>query len=1554
MKKIFKVSLTLMAVLLSIAFAWAEDVGLTKVTTPRSWDFTKGANHADQVTGCDYWSSGSKGRYNLEIAIEDQELPGNDGVLTGLEGIYLTLPKAAVYGVTGNYCLQANTIDVRIPNCGANDEIVVDFAVGTAKATATMESDDIIETGEFTQGATASSDATKQVVHAKADGDVTVKNAEGDSFKFNTNNGACYHSDKTANIASGIYKGDASTLTISGGSYTPYFAVEAVDPADLKEEFDVTFAAGDFENVGELPAALKVEAGQTFTVPANFTMYQEGKTLTGWSDGDKTYAIGEEVTVSEAMTLTPVFVDNTVSLADRTEPVTVTFEFQRQNGAPVVAYQNVTGIWVAQAKIGDETIDVKADFDTNNGGKFANGNWNDWAQLNGGTTFTVPSCKGAVISLESYSATTTTTIDGQDIADGTKNPSFTCAGDAATVKVVIGDGSYFRYIKVVLPVVETSTGGTTYTDQEASVIWPFNNKETYATVVEVSPEGAFSTTAFSTDLVVTGTGTRTAAEDPAKDADGNDVNFVKFKANSSASDPLTWVVKPAKGLTFTPTRVSGWIQRFGTDVKEGVTVTLKNADGANVALGTFTALRANKNHDNKDYDANAVNKFDIELTAEQSAALATGSELTLVVSVGVSSGKEGGFSDIQIHGTLNGTTEDVAKYTLSAVADNAEAGSVKIYPAADEYEVGSEVKLTAEKNFGYKFVNWTDADGKEVSDKAEFVYTVEANAELTANFETVNTYEVAYVVNGGNDYQVAATPAPVVVDGKNMYEEGTTVTLKASSNKVVKFNNWQDGSTSSEYTFTVDADKTDIVAEYAADDYVAIWDFIRPGNNGRVADFYTEGNDVSTLVLVDAEGNTKGWLDKSELGNGGYEGRPGGVNWNTDGLGKYAWQITFNAEAFTDIKLNVEMVFNYNSYTTYDVEFSVDNGTTWTKVGSIELPGAKAWTDEEFTLPAEANNQAAVMVRFIADKESEIKGTKSDNDGCCMGAIYVTGAPKLIDDGTAPVLESTVPVEGADNASINGKIVLTFDEKVKVKEGVKATLGDFELEPVVTGKVVTFSYKNLSYVTDYTFTLPAGAVSDLTDNAYNEAIVINFATKSRPEVAKGHYDRVVKTVDELVAAITDANKRADQATRFRIFIHNGEYVLPASATATKVGSDNVAYPDPTTTLTGANVSFIGESRDGVVITNTATSVLEGIGKGDVLRLEKNAVNTYFQHLTIKSAMGDNKGRDIVVNDGGDKTIMKDVCLWAYQDTYVSNNDKSRYYFEGGVLRGRTDFLCGKGDVFYNGVTLRIINGGTLTAPSASRQYGYVFRDCEIIGDDNTVDGSFTLGRPWGAATPSSLYINTKMSVQPTALGWGDMGDDWYPARFAEYNSTTASGTVIDLKNRKKTFGSGNHPNDPVLTKAEADVLTLAAVLGGEDDWDPSSHAEQAPAATNVKHTDTSISWDDNQYASLWAVLKDGEIIGFTTEPKFELPVAGRAADDAVYSVRAANEMGGLGEAVKSTYTALVGIDKVAADEPVETRWYNLQGQRVSDKAEGVLIRVDILANGQTVTTKVVK
>ena len=1107
----------------------------------------------------------------------------------------------------------------------------------------------------------------------------------------------------------------------------------------------------------------------------------------------------------------------------------------------------------------------------------------------------------------------------------------------------------------------------TYQNEEASVSWPFND-DNYATQYTKSPENGFSLVSVNTgDLKYSLKTSQTT-----KDKDGNKMVMAGF-GPVGTTKAVEWTVKPSKGLTFTPTSISTYVNRFGTDAENGVTVTAKLSNGTSVDLGNFTALRDNKTTADDKYKdhENLTNHIVIQLTAEQQAQLTSAEGFTLSCTVGVGSTKQQGFADVHINGLLNGTVQQVEQYTLSAAVSTVGAGTVKVSPAGTVFDAETSITVTATKNFGYKFVNWTDANNQVVSTDEAYTFSISANTALKANFEKINTYALNYKVEGGaKDYMISASPVPTVVEGKNMYEEGTEVTLTASSNDILTFTNWNDGETGAERKIKMNADQS-FTAAYSAKDFIAGWDFYKSAREGRTADFAAEDNDVDQLILRDADGNTYGWLDKSNSA-GGYEGKNAAVNWttvSTKPLGETYWQTKVNATAFTDIKVKSSMLYNYNAYETYNVEYSL-NGTDWTKVGAINMPGAKAWTDGEFTLPSDANNKAEVYIRWIADKTSSIKGATGDNDGISITNIYITGTAQLVNDGKAPVLVSTIPAEGATNASANGKIVLTFDEKVKLTDNAAATLGTQKIEGAVSGKTITFAYKGLNYATAYTFTLAAGSVADLTDNATDQAIVLNFATKTKPAVTKSLYDFIVPTDGDFKTALDAAAKRTDTSKRFRIFIKQGDYKIPADEKSKVTGSDGKSYANPTTYMNTPNVSIIGEGMDNTSLTNTvpnsgqSANVLEGIGKGDVLCLQKGATNTYFQDLKMYSSMGDAKGRDIVLNDQSNRTVCKNVILWAYQDTYVSNNQNGKFYFEDGILRGRTDYLCGKGDVYYNNVELWICEkGGYLAVPSQPKKYGYIFKDCTIkdATEAKDLNGNYALGRPWGKGTPIALYIDTKMEAIPSAAGWNEMSGG-YPKRFAEYNSYTSTGSVVDLKDRKKVYDAydskdgDNYVNrrketagDPILTAEEAATYTIETVMGQDDDWDPTAATEQASAPTNVKLNGTTLAWDNNDYALLWAVCKNGKVVDFTITPSYIVDDA-----SATWSVRAANEMGGLSEAtVVGQGTGIHNIAAATDAAVIKTAIYAADGTQLSNLQKGINIIVKTLADGSKKTSKVI-
>ena len=1377
---------------------------------------------------------------------------------------------------------------------------------------------------------------------------VVVKNSAGETVVQKTPaSTACWKNDRS-NVTELYYIGEATTLTISGPTYCPYVAVEAYEVAVAK--YDITYSLGSEEAVGTVPAAVTWTEGDVYAIPANYTLYKEGYTLTGWTDGTNTVNVGETYTPAGDVTLTPVFTQNTKTLADRTEPVTLKWNFRKDQGAPVIAVQgsgNGIGVWVTQATIDGETIDVKLDYDATSG-KINNSNNTDWAQMNNGTKFTIPSAKGAVVSMEAHSAISTTTIDGQSDYINAQTITYTIANSTETIDIVIGDGSYYRYIQTVLPVVAQEAVGQTYTNEPTSVVWALDNATTDVTTV--LPAEAFSTTALDLGESVSFNGTGTGQ---ATYPDGTTVTMTQFKPANGATDAFTANVKAAAGLTFTPTKISCYIARFGTDAQNGVTVTA-SANGETITLGNYTAPRNNKTQSEDKYGANDnyTNQIVIDLTEEQQAKLATADMFTLALTVGVGNSKTAGFGQLTIDGVVNGTIATVNKYAVAIAAAPAEGGEVSIYPKADEYTENDEVTLTATENFGYDFVNWTNAAGEEVSTEAKFKYVVTADETLTANFNKVNTYSLDVTVEGGaNDYMVTLSPEPTVVDGKNMYEEGTKVTMTAASNPILTFTNWSNGETASEMAISMTEDKA-FTASYSAIDYIVGWDFMNAGNVGRPADFAAADNDAVSLVMRNDDGEEQGWLDKSQFAAGGYEGRPAAVNWRVGSangdVGYYYWQTAINAAAFTDIKVITAMMYNYNAYTTQLVEYSLD-GETWNTIGQIAISGNKNWTDATFPLPAEANNQEKVYIRWISDRTSEVAGTASANDGIALGATYIVGTAKLIDDGTAPVLVSSVPADNSTGASANGKVVLTFDEKVKLTESAKATLDGVDVVPVVSGKTVICEYRGLSYSTDVQFKLYANSVADLTDNAIAEDIVINFQTKVKPSVEKALYNFIVPNDGTITEALAAANARGASATdRYRILITKGDYVFDTNGTTQ--GGDGNTYDDPRSYLTAPYVSFIGESMEEVTITNitpeatwnngyNAACPLEGIGKGDVLIIQSGGHDAYFQNLTIKTSMGDNHGRDIALNDQSNRTIFKDARLWGYQDTYVSNSDAGKFYFEGGVIRGRTDYLCGKGDVFYNEVTLQQCGqGGYLAVPSKPKKYGYVFLNCYIKKE--TADVTFYLGRPWGSGTPTASFINTKMDGNALGNGWADMSGGW-PGRFAEYNSYLTSGTTIDLSPRRTSWtdGDGNvHLNDPILTIDDVNAMSLANVMGQDDDWDPTALTEQASAPANVMlDTDTKVmTWDDSNYVLCWVISKDGKFVTATTTNSYEV-------DDvnATWTIRAANEMGGLGEAAQAAlYTA---ADAVVADEAADddAPVYNIAGQSVGKSYKGIAVKKNV-------------
>lgn len=384
-------------------------------------------------------------------------------------------------------------------------------------------------------------------------------------------------------------------------------------------------------------------------------------------------------------------------------------------------------------------------------------------------------------------------------------------------------------------------------------------------------------------------------------------------------------------------------------------------------------------------------------------------------------------------------------------------------------------------------------------------------------------------------------------------------------------------------------------------------------------------------------------------------------------------------------------------------------------------------------------------------------------------------------------------------------------------------------------------------------------------------------------ITKKKIDFVVGVDGDFKAAIAAASAaKPSENNRFIIFFPDGEYDL------TKVTADRHGK----TTFTQSFVSLIGQTRDKAIIANKTDT--ESIGHTATLYFSGNN-GMYMQDLTIQNKStycGASACRQVTIQqNSGDKYIFKNVRLISGQDTYYTKGGRS--YWEGGEIQGTVDFICGGGDVFFEGTNLVMKrDGGYIAVSQNPGTWGYVFNNAKINVSNGSYNGTFYLGRSWGAA--KTVYLNTTMYALPRAEGWGpDMNSA--PVVFGEYNSKNGNGGAVDVSRRATYFNGGKDPSTArslktVWNASDAAKYTLANVLGGSDKWEPNKLTVQI-AAPKISQDGGDIVWADDENARCWVVFVNGKYKGSTATNSF--PVQGIAAGSKV-TVRAANSMGGLG------------------------------------------------------------
>lgn len=285
-----------------------------------------------------------------------------------------------------------------------------------------------------------------------------------------------------------------------------------------------------------------------------------------------------------------------------------------------------------------------------------------------------------------------------------------------------------------------------------------------------------------------------------------------------------------------------------------------------------------------------------------------------------------------------------------------------------------------------------------------------------------------------------------------------------------------------------------------------------------------------------------------------------------------------------------------------------------------------------------------------------------------------------------------------------------------------------------------------------------------------------------------------KTIQEAIDAV-----RAYSPEHININIKNGTYhekiIVPAWVT---------------------NVSFIGESKEGTIITYEDYS-----GKffsSDTVNNKKkmSTFNSYtmyvhgndinIENLTIKNAAG-RVGQAVALHVDGDRFVIKNCNLLGNQDTLLTANDSSKQYYFNCYIEGTTDFIFGNATAVFKNCTIKSLSNSYITAASTMphQKYGYVFFNCKLIAADECKKEY--LGRPWRAYA-KVVFIGCEMGSHILPEGWNNWGkkENEVTAYYAEYNNT-GEGAATD---KRVTWSH-------VLSKREAKKYTLQHIF---NDWQP--------------------------------------------------------------------------------------------------------------------------------------
>ena len=548
---------------------------------------------------------------------------------------------------------------------------------------------------------------------------------------------------------------------------------------------------------------------------------------------------------------------------------------------------------------------------------------------------------------------------------------------------------------------------------------------------------------------------------------------------------------------------------------------------------------------------------------------------------------------------------------------------------------------------------------------------------------------------------------------------------------------------------------------------------------------------------------------------------------------------------------------------------------------------------------------------YVEDHEAFVPTSAYSYNGSQHGLDLKPGAVKLLVGGNATIIIEACKYNKAPMilTDAGGNTLGTID--VPENDGEKTTLK-------YTGKAgeLTLSFDGEIYLHALT--------------------IINTGTGDIAKNSDGYYVAEPGNGNSFLNILDIIEANEDGSSRVKIFLPDGVYDLGQKV--------KTAFPVD-------NLSIIGQSMENTIIVTAPDFSIEGLGSADMFNNDKQ--NIYFQDISLKNALdyysSKGAGRAAVIQDRGNRTIYKNVRMLSYQDTYYSQNTAMQSYFADCDIHGTVDFICGGGDVRFQNTTLSLegrkqdgTGGRTITAPTTTTNFGYVFDGCRIADLANG-KGDWNFGRTW-QNDPVCVFLNTTLDANAEATliatRWIEKGmNNKDPKVFGEYGTKNENGDDITPVSNK--ISSYTVHLETVLSETEAAAYAYDKMF---TDWDPRALSGQL-AIAGATVSDGTLSWEPATGATAYAVFKNNVFQTIVTQPSY----AG-ADDTNTWSVRAANEMGGFGEPTEATVTN--GISAVNSAKKVSATYYSLNGMKLSRPQKGINLCVNRLSDGKEVTGKV--